>query len=99
MSDNADCTTPIVQAIPELQPVVFSKPVNTYAALVLWEVARRVILTTTRLRRDQTTRKSISYVSAKREYYIRAALFHQSRIRVPYRLATVVNIMMAAKMR
>jgi hypothetical protein len=58
MKLKADCSSPSIQAVPSLQPVVLEKLVKTNSASVFGEVARRTILITMTLSKDQYTKKS-----------------------------------------
>lgn len=57
MKLRADCNSPSIQAVPSLHPVVLEKLVKTNSASVFGEVARRTILMTTTLSKDQYTKK------------------------------------------
>lgn len=52
---SADCSSPSIQAVPSLHPVVLEKLVKTNSASVLGEVAKSTMLITTTLIRDQYT--------------------------------------------
>lgn len=53
--ERADWSSPSIQAVPSLHPVVFEKLVKTNVASVLGEVASSTMLITTTLVTDQYT--------------------------------------------